>query len=142
MDNFLIYKNAQGDVRVEVLVEGETVWLSQKAIAELFGVGRPAVTKHLLNIFEYGELVEDSVCSILEHTAIDGKRYKVKLYNLDGFLQLGDYPILAHKGKVTALEARLKAEAEFERFRVASDLLYESDFDREIKHLLACDSAA
>lgn len=74
----VIYKN-----RLEVRLEQETVWLRQEQIASLFGTQRPAITKHLLNIFKNRELDESSVCSILEHTAADGKIYKTKLYNLD-----------------------------------------------------------
>jgi hypothetical protein len=60
---------------VDVSIQQETVWLTQKALAESFGVKRSAITKQLLNIFKTGELVEDSVSSILEHTAGDGKKY-------------------------------------------------------------------
>ena len=58
-------------------------------MAELFGVERPAIAKHLKNIFESGELDKKVVCSILEHTAEDGKKYKVKFYNLDAILSVG-----------------------------------------------------
>ena len=58
-------------------------------IAILFGVGRPAVTKHLKNIFLSGELLENSVSSILEHTAADGKNYLTKFYNLDAIISVG-----------------------------------------------------
>ena len=70
-------------IHIEVLVEGETVWLTQQQIADLFGTKRPAITKHLSNIFNSGELDKDSVSSILEHTAADGKTYKTLFYNLD-----------------------------------------------------------
>jgi hypothetical protein len=63
--------------------------MTQKKIAELFGVQRPAITKHLKNIFESGELVENSVSSILEHTADDGKKYKTTFYNLDTIIAVG-----------------------------------------------------
>ena len=76
-------------IRLEVRVEDETVWLSQAQIAELFGTKRPAITKHLSNIFSSGELLESSVCSILELTASDGKNYQTKLYNLDAILSVG-----------------------------------------------------
>ncbi len=72
---FLLYKGQDGAVKVDVFFQDETVWLTQKALAELFGVQRPAITKHLKNIFDTNELVVDSVCSILEHTAADGKNY-------------------------------------------------------------------
>jgi hypothetical protein len=88
-NQFLLYSDANGDVRLEVLVQGETVWLTQQKIADLFGVQRPAVTKHLRNIFNSGELVEDSVCSILEHAASDKKIYSTKFYNLDAIISVG-----------------------------------------------------
>ena len=65
---------------------GETVRLTQKSIAALFDVQRPAITKHLGNIFKTGALVEDSVCSILEPTASDGKKYATKYYSLDAII--------------------------------------------------------
>jgi prophage maintenance system killer protein len=70
------------------LVE-DTVWLTQKQIAQLFGTQRPAITKHLSNIFKNKELKKDSVCSILEHTASDGKIYRTKYYNLDAIISVG-----------------------------------------------------
>ena len=75
---FLLYTAPNGAVKVDVFLKDETVWLPQKALAELFAVQRPAITKHLGNIFSSGELAEDSVCSILEHTAADGKTYSAK----------------------------------------------------------------
>ena len=86
---FLLYKAPDGSVRVEVCFRDETVWLTQKALAELFGVQRPAVTKHLQNIFETHELEADAVCSILEHTAADGKAYQAQYYNLDAIIAVG-----------------------------------------------------
>lgn len=85
----VIYQNKNKDVATEALVKDETIWLTQEQIAVLFGVQRPAITKHLLNIFKTSELSENSVCSILEHTAEDGKVYKVKYYNLDAILSVG-----------------------------------------------------
>ena len=76
-------------VRMEVRIEDETVWLTQAQIAELFETKRQAITKHLKNIFQSGELNENSVCSILELTASDGKSYKTKTYNLDAIISLG-----------------------------------------------------
>ena len=86
---FLLYTAPDGAVRVEVCFRDETVWLTQKALAELFGVKVPAVNKHLKNIFQSGELVEDSVISILETTAADGKRYQTRFYNLDAIIAVG-----------------------------------------------------
>ena len=88
-DSIIIYQSDDGKTRIEVRVTDETVWLSQQQIAELFGVQRPAITKHLKNIFESGELEEKSVCSILEHTASDSKVYKTAFYNLDAIISVG-----------------------------------------------------
>lgn len=79
----IFYKTWENSINIEVFFQDETVWLPQKKIAELFGVERPAITRHLKNIFESSELSENSVSSILEHTAEDGKIYKTKFYNLD-----------------------------------------------------------
>lgn len=72
----IIYRTEDGRTQLEVRLEDENVWLSQQQIANLFGVQRPAITKHLRNIFESGELEENSVSSILEHTASDGKNIR------------------------------------------------------------------
>jgi len=86
---FLIFTSQSGEDSIEVKVFDESVWLTQNMIAELFNVQRPAVTKHLKNIFEDEELEESSVSSILEHTASDGKNYKTKYYNLDAIISVG-----------------------------------------------------
>lgn len=87
--DFLLYKDANGQVKIEIYLFNETIWLTQDKIAQLFAVQRPAVTKHLKNIFESGELQENSVSSILELTASDGKTYQTKVYNLDAILSVG-----------------------------------------------------
>lgn len=77
-------------VKLEVRLEDETVWLTQEQIADLFGTKRPAITKHLNNIYKSGELDVDSICSILERMGNDGKqRYTTKYYNLDAILSIG-----------------------------------------------------
>jgi len=86
---FLLYTTPNGKIKVEIFLRDETIWLSQDKIAILFGVQRPAITKHLKNIFESGELKESSVSSILEHTANDGKKYNTRFYNLDAVLSIG-----------------------------------------------------
>ena len=85
----LLYDTEDGAVKVDVLYRDESFWLTQKRMAELFGVQRPAITKHLKNIFDTKELQEDSVCSILEHTAADGKTYRTHYYNLDAIIAVG-----------------------------------------------------
>jgi hypothetical protein len=86
---FLIYTAPDGKVKVEIFLREENLWLTQKRMADLFGVGIPAINKHLKNIFESGELQEDSVISILETTAEDGKKYPTKFYNLDAIISVG-----------------------------------------------------
>lgn len=86
---FLLYTAPNGAIKVEVLLADETIWLTQKRMAELFGVGVPAISKHLKNIFESNELDPDSVISILETTAEDGKKYQTQYYNLDAVISVG-----------------------------------------------------
>ena len=92
---FLLYTAPNGAIKVEVLLSNESIWLTQERMAELFGVQRPAITKHLKNIFESKELEEEVVCSILErtteHGAIAGltQTQQVKYYNLDAVISVG-----------------------------------------------------
>ena len=92
---FLIYNAPQGGIKVEVTVKDETVWVTQKAMAELFGVQIPAISKHLKNIFEEGELDEEVVISILETTTLHGalvdktQTSETKFYNLDAIISVG-----------------------------------------------------
>lgn len=87
--DFILYTGNDGKVNINVFVQDENVWLTQKSIAELFGVKVPAISKHFKNIFESGELHENSVISILETTAPDGKIYKTGFYNLDAIISVG-----------------------------------------------------
>mgnify|MGYP000515948936 CR=1 FL=1 len=95
LTEFLLYTAPDGQVKVECILHDETIWLTQKRIAELFGVGIPAISKHLKNIFESRELQEEVVISILEtttqHGAIDGKTQvqKTRFYNLDAIISVG-----------------------------------------------------
>ena len=86
----IILYQPDNEVKLEVRLEEETVWLTQEQIATLFGTKRPAITKHLSNIYNSGELDQDSTCSILEHMGNDGKqKYVTKYYNLDAILSVG-----------------------------------------------------
>ena len=85
----LFYKTDNGDVRVEILLYQENLWLTQAKMAELFEVQKAAISKHLKNIFESGELLEESVVSKMETTASDGKRYNINYYNLDAIIAVG-----------------------------------------------------
>lgn len=92
---FLLYTAPNGAVKVEVVFSHESIWLTQERMAELFGVQRPAITKHLKNIFEINELEKEVVCSILERTTEHGavagltQTQKVKYYNLDAVISVG-----------------------------------------------------
>ena len=85
----LYQPNETISIEVKLDVEYDTVWLTQQQIADLFGVKQPAISKHLNNIFREGELDKNSVHSILEYTATDGKVYKTQFYNLDAILSVG-----------------------------------------------------
>lgn len=87
--NIEIYQSKDGKLELKVSLEKDTVWLSQEQMALLFGTKRPAITKHLSNIFKSGELDENSTCSILEHVADHGQTYKTKHYNLDAIISVG-----------------------------------------------------
>ena len=101
--DFLVFTKDAHEDSIEVRVQDHDVWLTQKAIAQLFDVDRSVVTKHLKNIYESGELSEDATCANFAQVAGNG---------------------------VTAAIAKAFAESEFEQYRVIQDQLYQSDFDR------------
>lgn len=84
-----IYQSGENQIEVSVQFENETVWLDASTIAVVFGVNRPAIVKHVGNIYKSGELEENSTCSILEQVAADGKKRKMNFYNLDMILSVG-----------------------------------------------------
>ena len=86
---FLLYNMPEDRGKVQVVIKDETIWCTQKAMAQLFGVGVPAVSKHLKNIFEEGELTADSVISKMETTATDAKTYETSYYSLDAIIAVG-----------------------------------------------------
>ena len=89
-ENQIVVYQPNETVRLDVRLENETVWLTQEQIANLFGTKRPAITKHLANIYESGELERDGTCSILEHMGNDGRQsYRTMFYNLDAILSVG-----------------------------------------------------
>lgn len=89
---FLLYTGKDGAVKVEVFLQGETVWLTQRAIAELFGVNVPAINKHLKNIFDSGELRREATVSQMEIVRPEGPREvarELEFYNLDAIIAVG-----------------------------------------------------
>ncbi len=111
---FLIFQAEDKAQGVQVFYQDENIWATQKAMAELYGVDRSVVTKHLKNIFESLELQQDSVSAIFAHTALDGKTCNTQFYNLDAIISVGY--------RVNSME--------FEKYRVIQDRLFESDFER------------
>ena len=89
MDEILLYKTDNAEVKVEILLQNENLWLTQAKMAELFDVQKAAISKHLKNIFAEGELQENSVVSKMETTAADGKNYNTNIYNLDAIIAVG-----------------------------------------------------
>ena len=88
-EQFFLYKDSTGKVQINALLRNETLWLTQKAIAELFQVEVPAISKHIKNILTDGELKENQVISKMEITAADGKNYNTTFYNLDMIIAVG-----------------------------------------------------
>ena len=90
MKNEIILYQPENEIEIEVILENETVWLTQAQIAKLFGTKRPAITKHIHNLYDTEELDEYSTCSILEHKGNNSKQtYQTKYYNLDAILSIG-----------------------------------------------------
>ncbi len=96
LTEFLLYSTSEGNIKVEVFLHNETIWLPQKRIAELFGKSKSTISQHLTNIFQEGELNEISVVRDFRTTATDGKSYKTKYYNLDAILSVG-YRVNSHQ---------------------------------------------
>ena len=80
MSEFLIYQSEDGRTKLSVVLEGETLWLSQKQLTDLFGKAKGTISEHIKHIFEDGELIEDSVVRLFRTTAADGKTYEVAHY--------------------------------------------------------------
>ena len=94
--NFVIFQTENGKVNIDVFFKDETLWLTQKLISELFEKDRSVISKHLRNIFDEGELEENSVCANFAHTAKDGKSYSTKYYNLKSITAVG-YRVNSHR---------------------------------------------
>ena len=86
---FILYNLPDENGKVQVIIRDEMLWCTQKAMAQLFGVDRTVISKHLKNIFDSSELQQDSVCAKFAHTAEDGKTYNTQFYNLDAIISVG-----------------------------------------------------
>ena len=87
--DIVFYKKDNGETNIELLLNGETLWVSQKTMSEIFDIDRSVITKHLKNIFNDGELDKNQVCAKFAHTASDGKTYNTEFYNLDAIISVG-----------------------------------------------------
>ena len=150
----LLYTAPEGAVKVNAVLKDETLWLMQGAMADLFGVQKAAISKHLKNIFESGELEEGVVVSKMEtttpHGAIAGKtqEHAVNFYilreqtftmkefaeSVNAFLSFGRYKILTGRGSITREAADARASEEYDAYN--RQLKFESDFDKQIKRFL------
>jgi hypothetical protein len=92
----ILYTTPQGDIKIEVFLQDETVWLTQRAMGELFGVETNTINYHLKEIFKSKELEEDSVIRKIRITASDGKKYLTNFYNLDAIISVG-YRVNSHQ---------------------------------------------
>jgi hypothetical protein len=118
MSEFLIYQTEGGKTQISVVLENETLWLSQKQLTELFGKAKGTISEHIKHIFEDSDLQEDSVVRFLRTTAADGKNYEVAHYNLDMVLALG-YRVRSQAG----VRFRQWATAQLKEFIVKGFLL-------------------
>lgn len=157
--NIIFYNDEEGNIKIEVLLENEDVWLNTEAIASLFNVKRPIITKHINNIYNDNELIEENTCSKLEHVAknyLDEKEIKnlnnlvnlfldiaennaernIPMYmndwkkEVENALTLFHYEVLNDKGKISHKDAVQKALSEYEKYRIIQDKNYVSDFDK------------
>ena len=126
----LYQPNESISLQVKIDASHDTVWLTQQQIADLFGTKRPAITKHLRNIFNSGELDQNSVSSILEHTAADGKTYKTQFYNLDAIISVG-YRVKSKRGT----QFRIWATGEYKKYKARTLSTVEEDYLNSIKIL-------
>ena len=146
--DILLYQNAEGNIRIDVILQEETVWLTQTQIGELFGKARNTITEHIQNIFKEGELREESVCRNFRHTtqhgAIQGKTQdvSVKYYNLDVIISVG-YRVKSQQGtqfRIWATE-RLKEyivkgfALNDERFKTGKSLNYFDELQERIREI-------
>ena len=137
-EEFITFKLQEKDKGIQVRYENETLWMTQKAMAELFDVEQPAIAKHLINIYNEKELDKNSTYSKMELVQKEGNRNVKRnipmtmedwATRIDKFLLSDDRDILKDAGKISHEIAFDKALTEFEKYRVNQDKLYKSDFD-------------
>lgn len=141
-NQLIFYSTPQGNVKVEVIFESETFWLSQKRMAELFGVDVRTVNEHLKNIFKTEELNEDSVIRNFRTTASDGKNYDVKYYNLDMIIAIG-FRVKSPQGTKFRIWATKRLNDYItkgfvlndERFKNGTDMVYFDELQKRLRDI-------
>lgn len=131
---FILYNTPEYSEKVQVVIKDETLWMTQKAMSELFGCTPDNVGLHLKNIYEAGELQQEATAEKISVVQTEGSRQVTRatqFYNLDAIISVG-YRV--NKGRVSKAQAEEKAEQEYEIFNKTQ--LIESDFDREVKRML------
>ena len=135
----LIYQTPDGNVKIDVQLEDETVWLTQAHLCELFQKSKATVSEHISHIFNEGELVENSIVRNFRTTAKDGKEYSMKYYNLDVIIQLNGRELLTHADNISHQIALDKSSRELERYKEEQRLNQHKDnleeLERDIKKL-------
>lgn len=140
--DIILYQNQDGNIKIDVRLEDETVWLTQAQMALLFGKGRTTITEHIQNVFSEGELDENSVCRKFRHTADDGKNYDTNYYNLDVIISVG-YRVKSVQGTQFRIWAtqRLKEyiikgfALNDERFKSGNSMNYFNELQRRIREI-------
>jgi hypothetical protein len=138
----IIYKNAENNIKIEVRLENETVWLSQSQLCELFQKSKATISEHIKNIFEEGELNEDAVVRKFRTTASDGKEYDTNFYNLDVIISVG-YRVKSQQGTQFRIWAtqRLKEyiikgfALNDERFKSGNSMNYFTELQERIREI-------
>jgi hypothetical protein len=125
---FLLYKTDNNQIKVDVLIQDETVWLTQQQMPELFQKSRSTINEHIKNIYMENELTQED--SMKKFGNFEFAKKPTNYYNLDGFLQFNEKEILHHKGRISHEVAVSLALDEYEKYRVIQDREYLSDFDK------------
>jgi hypothetical protein len=140
--NLLIYQNQEGNIKIDVQLENETVWLTQEQMAQLFGKSRSTITEHISNIFKEEELEQNSVCRNFRHTANDGKNYDTKYYNLDVIISVG-YRVKSKQGTQFRIWATQRLKEHIikgftlndDRFKTGNSMNYFNELQERIREI-------
>jgi len=139
---FLVYEAEDGRIKIDVRFENETVWLTQKLMADLFQVTVPTINEHIKNIFDERELVPDATIRKFRIVQKEGQRNVNRMVDwikkLDAFLSVNEREILTHAGRISHEMAEEAAEAEYEKFnrrRISQKDRLDGDFERTIKQV-------